>query len=383
MSRTDLEDQVANSLNRQADSIEPPNLTASDLIARHSSPDSSGVPPTPLRRRPLLAAAAAVLVITGLAAVGTRLNAGPEPVSTAEPAPTAAPPTSTASDPPGPAPAPTPALRFGSPLIKFTADEVWVDQGGEVFRPVTGVEQFVEGIWRDSNGVDNPGIQPDPSDPRSSTSLDLTWTEHGHEMRINMYFESDGTDWWASEVSTYDPSAVPEPDWLRQEGEFFRSPIDTPFEGNVDLGPLHLRGLKLLALPTPEPCLNPTSPIALIHDAGFSANAVEGGEAFVTAIDTATCEPIAAERFDFTVSSDDAAFADAEFLPSDPGDAIGMRRLKFAISDTSPVSLHVTATDRQSGTTVAEADLAINQQDVTADPPHYRPPDTDETRPED
>ena len=97
MSRTDLEDQVGNALNRQANSLDPSRLTATEVIARQPSPASSDeAAPTLLRRRPLLAAAAAVLVIAGLAIGGTRLTAGPEPVSTVEPAPTEAPAAGTA-----------------------------------------------------------------------------------------------------------------------------------------------------------------------------------------------------------------------------------------------------------------------------------------------
>lgn len=379
MSRTKLEDQVAAVLRHQADSIEPSRLDATDLVDRRTLTDgTSHSEPSVMRRRPLLAAAAAVLVVAGLAVIGARLTSAPTPVATAEPSPPGPVPNSADVPPPGA----KPAFRFGNPLVQFAADEVWVEQDGEVFRPVTGVEQGDGGIWRDWTGAYDPGVQGDPLDPRSTTELDLIWFEHGHEMRINLQFESDGTDWWASEVSTYDPLAEPEPDWVRQEGEFFRSPVDTPFEGNVDLGPLHLRGLKLLALPTPEQCQQSTSPIALLHDAGFSAPAAQGSEAFVTIIDTASCEPVDAAPYDFTVSSDNNAVTAASVLPPDQDAATGQRRLSFEVSGTNPVSLLVTAVDRQSGKTVAEVDLAINQQDVTADPPQQREPETDDAVPE-
>jgi hypothetical protein len=117
----------------------------------------------------------------------------------------------------------------------------------------------------------NPDGAPDgdPGTMNEYTTLEMSWREHDVEMRLNVYFTSDGTDWWANEIRTYDGRAQGK--WITYDGEFFRSKLGTPFIGNLDVratdhgvtGRLRLTDLVLEVFPGPDPCLTPPSPLAL------------------------------------------------------------------------------------------------------------------------
>lgn len=71
------------------------------------------------------------------------------------------------------------------------------------------------------------------SDPGRSDywTLEVVWLEHDVEQRLNMYFGSDGTDWWVDEIRTYDGHERGE--WVYAYGPFFRTPLGEAFEGDV------------------------------------------------------------------------------------------------------------------------------------------------------
>ena len=46
-------------------------------------------------------------------------------------------------------------------------------------------------------------VSGDPGTPTYQT-LEMTWQEHGVEMRWYVYFTSDGNEWWSNEFRTYD-----------------------------------------------------------------------------------------------------------------------------------------------------------------------------------
>ncbi len=79
------------------------------------------------------------------------------------------------------------------------------------------------------------------SDPDAqSPTLELTWHERGIEMRLILYFVSDGHDWWVREIRTYDGAAV-NADWVTFSGgvngkaQYFRSALGACARGDVDL----------------------------------------------------------------------------------------------------------------------------------------------------
>lgn len=124
-------------------------------------------------------------------------------------------------------------------LVKLAADDFYINASGVKY--IANV-QSVE-------------ITSDPGDSEYCT-LELIWHEHGNEMRLNMYFRSDGTYWWSDEIRTYNGQQYPEADWIIYTGEFFKTELGSPFVGNIDFisdpdnnysGTIHFGGLELQA----------------------------------------------------------------------------------------------------------------------------------------
>jgi hypothetical protein len=95
--------------------------------------------------------------------------------------------------------------------------------------------------------------QSDPGDTQNCT-LELIWQEQGVEMRLFIYFEADGTNWWSDEVRTYNGKASPDEDWVYYIGTFFQTKLGETFTGDIDLqstsggtGTVHFKNLRLQA----------------------------------------------------------------------------------------------------------------------------------------
>lgn len=74
------------------------------------------------------------------------------------------------------------------------------------------------------------------SDPGTAThqTLELRWTELGREQRWYIDFASDGQDWWATQMRTYD-GQLPKSDWVVFNGERFRTPLGSAWSGFLDV----------------------------------------------------------------------------------------------------------------------------------------------------
>ncbi len=144
--------------------------------------------------------------------------------------------------------------------IRFQASGLAIDAGGQQFAldPATAT------------------VVSDPGDPTYRT-LEWTWTQHGVQMRLNLYLASDGIRWWASEVRTYDGRQPG--NWLSAAGTFFERPLGTAYDGPVDLtlpdakagtGIGRLRIDRLVLLPTFKPPIaaSTTGPVADPGDGG-------------------------------------------------------------------------------------------------------------------
>lgn len=75
-------------------------------------------------------------------------------------------------------------------------------------------------------------LHSDPGDAKYQT-LELEWHELGVVQRWYIYFASDGKDWWATEMRTYDGS--PGGDWVYFVGERFRTPLGSAWSGDLDV----------------------------------------------------------------------------------------------------------------------------------------------------
>lgn len=166
--------------------------------------------------RPLVGVAAATLLIVGLVAINGRdtpRNAG------------------------GPGVGSGPRFSFVTPQVSLTADDFWIEVGGSRY---TSLGAQVE-------------VHSDPGDAARET-LELVWREQGHEMRLFIYFQSDGAHWSSDELRTYN-AQLPEPDWVTFTGDFFRSELGSPWTGTFDqtateggvTSHLHMDGVRLQA----------------------------------------------------------------------------------------------------------------------------------------
>ena len=91
----------------------------------------------------------------------------------------------------------------------------------------------------------------------SSSTLELEWTENAKGMRLYIYFESDSANWWSDEIRTYDGAMNDGTRWVYYVGEFFKSPLGTQFQGDINLtsngsdngvtGNIYFKNLRLTA----------------------------------------------------------------------------------------------------------------------------------------
>jgi hypothetical protein len=146
-------------------------------------------------------------------------------------------------------------VHFVTPQVSFNAESVHIDANGMQFSPPSSAS-----------------VNSDPGTPTYWT-LELIWPEHGVEMRMFVYFTSDGRDWWANEIRTYNGRAGDAADWTYYRGSFFRSPIGRPFVGDLNLtdttsgNALHLNGLTLSTTPKAFDCTHATSDYFIWHEA--------------------------------------------------------------------------------------------------------------------
>jgi hypothetical protein len=125
---------------------------------------------------------------------------------------------------PGPS---TPGVGSGAPPSGPAID--WTTRVVEL--EAASFEVSANGLTFTSQGT-QPSVGSDPGGPEYWT-LEVEWTEQGLEQRLYLYFASDGTDWWVSEIRTrdgYDPA-----EWIYAYGPFFQRPLGEVFEGDVTI----------------------------------------------------------------------------------------------------------------------------------------------------
>lgn len=156
--------------------------------------------------------------------------------------------TPTSTPTPSHTPTPTPSLFPGpgilwvTPYVSLQADDFLLISNGNTF-------------------VDNT---PSLDLEGAPSSLWAGWWENDQAVAIDIYFEKDESNWWASQIHTYH---LQEDVHLWYYGPFFTTPLDTAFTGDVDLvsqagqpfsGSLHFENLRLLPFQSPTPTSTPT-----------------------------------------------------------------------------------------------------------------------------
>jgi hypothetical protein len=109
-------------------------------------------------------------------------------------------------------------VHWSTDYVDLSAADFSIDVGGQTYTTA--------GAHVDLNS--------DPGD-RSYQTLELDWTEHGHDMRWNIYFRSDGHEWWAFEMRTYNGRDGAGADRVTFPGEHFRTPLGQAYTGDLDL----------------------------------------------------------------------------------------------------------------------------------------------------
>jgi hypothetical protein len=132
-----------------------------------------------------------------------------------------------------------PPITFQTNVVQFSAGEFWIDANGHRFDGEGAVQ-----------------VHSDPS--ATNRTLELTWFEQGVEMRLNLYFASDGVTSWVNEIRTYDGRQPGE--WVTALGRFFEAPSGVAWTGDVDLdlsepklgtkAHLHIGGMALATAPS-------------------------------------------------------------------------------------------------------------------------------------
>jgi hypothetical protein len=128
------------------------------------------------------------------------------------------------------------AVHWSTPYVDLSADDFSIAVSGQTYTAAGADVQ----------------VHSDPGDATYQT-LELGWHEHGHLMLWNIYLQSDGHDWWAFEMRTYD--GLDPGDWVTFAGDHFRTPLGSPYTGDLDLtatdhgitSHLVARGLRLQA----------------------------------------------------------------------------------------------------------------------------------------
>ncbi|HEX4980604.1 MAG TPA: hypothetical protein VFV63_02855 [Ilumatobacteraceae bacterium] len=232
---TDIEDQIRVVLRAQADAMHVPDARPGEQVAR-----VFGMPPDRRRARLWMAAAAAVLVIVAGIAIAQRRAEAPEAATT--------PAQSTAA-------AAATSLRFETPTVRLDASSVEVVVGDQTFAPTTDVR-----------------VDGDPGTPNEYTTLELTWHEGVIEQRINMYFKSDGIDWWVDEIRTYNGQS--DGDWFEPtaHGQYFKSALGAAYRGDLDLPNLHIRDMTLEAFRRPTASDDEGNVVGTVEVASSASN---------------------------------------------------------------------------------------------------------------
>jgi hypothetical protein len=154
---------------------------------RHERPDHATRRPVV---RAVLAAAAVLATVVGIGIVATMKKEPPRPGA--------------------------PPLEVVTPYSRLRAQEFAIEIGDRRFTSLSG----------------RVGADTAAGDAHSQT-LELFWSQHGVPMRWYLYFASDGRDWWATEMRTY--NGQPDGEWVTFTGSFFKRPLGTAFVGDLDV----------------------------------------------------------------------------------------------------------------------------------------------------
>jgi hypothetical protein len=234
-------------------------------------------------------------------------------------------------------------FRFATPTVAMAAASIEVIANSQSFVPTTDVQ-----------------VAGDPGTPEYTT-LELTWHERGIEQRIYLYFTSDGTNWWANEIQTY--NGRPDGDWIEPaaQGQYFKSPLGVAFHGDLNLANLRIRDMTLEAFGRPHACDTPIGAIgaiAMIADYPTIDSAPGGFGATFQLLDTQTCKALPVAPYTFEYRSDDPTIV--AIPPQEPIPDYPPRKTRLGLQLVAPgvTTIHAAAKDA-TGNVVATVQMHI------------------------
>lgn len=232
-------------------------------------------------------------------------------------------------------------LVFETAQVRLAVESLSIEANGRTF---TADRTSLVSGWRDPSNRLSP--------------MEISWSEHGTEMRLLMQFVSDGTSWWADEIRSFDGK---EPgSWLVEQGVFFKSPLGQQFVGDASLEHVGLTGLRLQAFTTPEPCIRPTKPVAIVplgHEVHGWAAPGNGTGFAAMLVSTGSCQRIHnLEHVRFEVEIEDNSIAE----PSPMTLERGVPSTDIVIHGPGETMLNVIAIDTQTQTPIDSIQVAVN-----------------------
>jgi hypothetical protein len=187
--------------------------------------------------------------------------------------------TSTTSAPPA-----APAIDWSTSTVSMTADQLTITANGQDFTPPTAADQV--------DVHSDPGNAP----PSGYTTLEITWQQHGVEMRMNIYFSSDAQKWWADQIRIYNGKPGGSADWITFDGHWFETPLGQSYAGDLHLtkdgGSLDIKGLNLQGFLRPKACAEHQTPDALESLYTTIDMGMPGGFGAGVRLYDSTCTPV-------------------------------------------------------------------------------------------
>ena len=131
-------------------------------------------------------------------------------------------------------------VHWQTDVVELTAEDFWIEADGR---------RFTASVPRVSVSSDHGNA--------TYRTLEVTWQEHGVEMRLNLYFGGDQQSWWVRKIRIYNGrtpgdwvTVGDDPGWI---GTWFKAPRGGLAVGDLDLsapgGALHIAGLTLRSAP--------------------------------------------------------------------------------------------------------------------------------------
>jgi hypothetical protein len=252
------------------------------------------------------------------------------------------------------------AIHLATKQVSLRADSMSITAGGRHF----------------TAGGSTVDLNSDPGTRNKYTTIELVWNEGGTEMRLNIYFTSDGHDWWAKEIMTYNGKSPG--DWIDYRGVYFRTPLGTAFTGNVDLaatdapGRLQFSNLQLQPFLPPAVCKNATTRYAfdIAYDhANMPDDRRSGfGLGQPTLLDTTTCTQVSDSHafvYDLKLTSAGVAAINTAYgsghnhVVTAQHDIDPQASIDLASEGRGSTTLRVTARSRARGQVVATTEIPV------------------------